>query len=101
MKFGTTVVLRAAVDADITEEVIEALLDALHDVGDLDAIDAVGSLASRDLTLTLEVAVDSIEAAQASTTAAVRQALHALSGSLSRPLNMRPTEVSTRELATA
>ena len=100
MKFGTTVVLRAADDVDITEDVIEALLDALHDVGDLGAIDAVGSLASRNLTLTLEVDVDSIEAAQAGITAAIRQALQAVGGKLPHPVNMRPTEVSTRELAT-
>lgn len=98
MRYGVRVVLRAADEIAHTDEVVEALLDALYDVDAWEDVDAVGSLSSRELELRLEVEADTLEEAQARVSSGIRDALGQIGDGTADPDMFRQTAVDTREL---
>lgn len=103
MKYEATFVLHANEEVNYTEETVEKLIDALHEVDALLEIDVCGSLASRDLTVDVVVEAESLDSAQACVTSSMRWAVMHAGGQIvsdaSPPL--RGTRMHTRELAQA
>jgi hypothetical protein len=102
VRFALSVVLHAADTAPYTEETVETILDALHEMDEIAEVDAVGSLASRDLHLQLEVEAADIDVAWEETSEAIRQALSYVAGKVvSEPFPMRKTTMQAQELVDA